>query len=120
MNSPDVDDSFARLNYHQDSEVGVNEQIKCVTAPYHLPLSQAALRDVGCPFYSSMDRLFCLQQSQGFQSRRNFLLLRTFEPANDQECVIDEAGLLWLAVMSTQCPISTMRCPTTSTATMWA
>jgi hypothetical protein len=28
MNSPDVDDSFARLNYHQDSEIGVNEQIK--------------------------------------------------------------------------------------------
>lgn len=28
MNSPQVDDSFARLNYHQESEVGVNEQIK--------------------------------------------------------------------------------------------
>ena len=28
MNGPDVDDSFARLNYHQDSEIGVNEQIK--------------------------------------------------------------------------------------------
>lgn len=27
MNSPAMDDSFARLNYHVESEVGVNEQI---------------------------------------------------------------------------------------------
>ena len=28
MNSSMMEDSFARLNYHVESEVGVNEQIK--------------------------------------------------------------------------------------------
>ncbi len=37
MNSPVIDDSFARLNYHQESEIGVNQQIKCG----HLHLSLA-------------------------------------------------------------------------------
>ncbi len=42
MNSPYMEDSFARLNYHVESEVGVNEQIKWATSPLRLAAGSVA------------------------------------------------------------------------------
>lgn len=66
MNSPVVEDSFARLNYHQESEIGVNQQIKCATQPLPTVSSLAARQHSAVRLDSGSHEcrpiLFCQQQ----------------------------------------------------------
>ncbi|EIE19589.1 ferritin [Coccomyxa subellipsoidea C-169] len=79
MNSPDVDDSFARLNYHQDSEIGVNEQINheySMSYQYHAMSNYFNRDNVGLPGFAAFFRASSLEERNHAQQLMDFQATR--------------------------------------------
>ncbi|CAL8471238.1 g10780 [Coccomyxa elongata] len=79
MNSPDVDDSFARLNYHQDSEVGVNEQINheySMSYQYHAMSNYFNRDNVGLTGFAAFFRASSLEERNHAQQLMDFQATR--------------------------------------------
>lgn len=79
MNSSEIDDSFARLNYHVESEVGVNEQINheyTMSYQYHAMGSYFARDNVGLPGFAAFYRASSLEERTHAQQLMNFQATR--------------------------------------------